>query len=81
MSEKLLNNNARNRFNMTNPATRTTTKKYGTQIGLATYKQSHIDSIHSPQSTRKTIKKLKMEMKVCEYCIICQIFKRVKEKS
>ena len=76
MSEKLLNNNARNRFNMTNPATRTTTKKYGTQIGLATYKQSHIDSIHSPQSTRKTIKKLKMEMKVCEYCMICPIFER-----
>lgn len=45
---------------MTRLAMRTVARKYGTHVGPATYIQSHIDSIHSPQSTRNTIMKLKI---------------------
>ena len=41
-------------------------------IAIITYQQSHIDSIHSPHSTRNTIMKLKpckvgVEVR-CKYC-------------
>ena len=39
----------------------TVARKNGTQTLLATHMQSHMDSIHSPHSTRKTIMKLCMK--------------------
>ena len=39
----------------------TVARKKGTQTLLATSMQSHMDSIHSPHSTRKTIMKLCMK--------------------
>ena len=39
----------------------TVARKKGTQTFEATHMQSHMDSIHSPQRTRKTIMKLCMK--------------------
>ncbi len=39
----------------------TVARKKGTQTLEATHMQTHMDSIHSPQSTRKTIMKLCMK--------------------
>ena len=39
----------------------TVARKKGTQTLLATHMQSHMDSIHSPQSTLNTIMKLCMK--------------------
>ena len=39
----------------------TVARKKGTQTLLATHMQSHMDSIHSPHSTRNTIMKLCMK--------------------
>ena len=43
---------------MTKFPIRTVARKYGTHAFPATHRQSHMDSIHSPQRTRNTIIKL-----------------------
>ena len=58
ISEKLESNKARKRLRMTRFPTNTVAMKYGIQAFPLTKIQSHIDSIHSPQSTRNTIMKL-----------------------
>ena len=59
MSEKLESKRARKRLRMTKFPTRTVAMKYGIQAFPETKIQSHMDSIHSPHRTRKTIIKLK----------------------
>ena len=61
MSEKLLSNKARKRLRMTRFPTSTVARKYGTHGGPDTKMQSHMDSIHSPHNTMKTIMNLCMK--------------------
>ena len=58
---KLERSRARKRLRTTRLPMTTVARKKGTQTLLATHMQSHMDSIHSPHSTRKTIMKLCMK--------------------
>ena len=58
---KLDRRRARKRLRTTKFPITTVARKKGTQTLLATHMQSHMDSIHSPQSTRNTIMKLCMK--------------------
>ena len=58
---KLDSSRARKRLRTTRFPMTTVARKKGTQTLLATNMQSHMDSIHSPHSTRNTIMKLCMK--------------------